>query len=89
MGFHSSVAERVDAEEPYKLFCESEEIRKPHRIAYMQGSSPCRKNKKAAECMMRDKNDQTSLVVRGAESRLRAHKVSPKAHDTNGLCVNG
>lgn len=26
-------------------------------------------------------------MVRGAESRLQAHEVSPKAHGTSGLCV--
>ena len=24
----------------------------------------------------------------GAEIRLRPHRVNPKAHDSNGLCVN-
>jgi hypothetical protein len=28
-------------------------------------------------------------MVRGAEMRHQAHRVSPIAHDTNGLCVNG
>lgn len=27
-------------------------------------------------------------MVRGAAIRLQAHTVRPKAHDTNGLCVN-
>ena len=36
----------------------------------------------------RYKNKTPSLIVRGAEIRLQAYEVRPKAHDTNGLRVN-
>ena len=37
---------------------------------------------------VRYKNDTPSFMGRGAEIRLQPHKVSPKAHDSNGPCVN-
>lgn len=36
----------------------------------------------------RVKKKTPSRMVRGAEVRLQAHMVNPKAHGTIGLCVN-